>query len=141
MARDKYLELYILCEVEQMNGLLEEMKKAARGPWIYWETDYQSEEVGTSYNFARFNFDNKKGIIERANAEYLGQVRFMKMTKEKVLRLYDTFFQNDGIDLKRNDYLVQDFYDTIAKPICDAKGLEIELCRTPWLEWRKQKGY
>ena len=141
MARDKFLELYILCEMEQMNELLREMQKAARGPWIYWETDSHPEPVGTSYNFALFNFDNKEGIIERANAEYLGQVRFMKMTDEKVLRLFDTFFQNNGIDLQRNDVLVQDFYDTIAKPICETKGIEIELCRTPWLDWRKEKGY
>jgi len=136
MARDNFLELYIPCEVSKMTSLLTAMKNEAKGPWIYWETDVHPEPVGTSYNFTRFNFDNKDGIVERAAAEYLGQVRFMKMTDEKVLRLWDTFFQNDGIDLKRNDYLVQDFHDSIAKPICNAENIEIVLCRTPWLEWK-----
>lgn len=138
MPRDNYLELYIPCELEQMSDLLAEMQNAAKGPWVYWETDSHPDPVGTSYIFTRFNFDNKEGIIERATAEYLGQVRFMMMKEEKVFRLWDTFFQNEGIDLKRNDYLVQDFYDTIAKPICDAKGIETVLCKTPWLEWRKR---
>lgn len=139
MARDKFLELYIPCEVEKMDHLLSEMKQEAKGPWIFWEQDNQPEPIGTSYNFACFNFDNKDGVVERANAEYLGQVRFMKMKEEKTLRLWDTFFQNDGIDLKRNDYLVQDFHDKIAKPICDSMGLTIELCRTPWLDWRQER--
>ncbi len=141
MSNPDNLELFISCKPEQMDELLTVMRSLTSRPWMFWETHYTGSfsPPEPSFDFARFEIADPKTIASSSDptARYQGLIRWFKQKDFDALLAWEVATGDAQSSQAEIDFLLQDFYDHVAKPACEQ--LKLTATIGPGV-WRQKTG-